>query len=172
MRDAFRPRPLESTLTPRAQRPLMLYTLRRWLGLLQVLVPAGLVLLVVAYEIGPARWIYDGLGEAYHFVAEILFYGTVGPVLAFLLLHLLHRWLEEKETSDVQAQVLAQAREYARTSRELSDDALQTLFAASMLLASLKSAVPDLPPEAASSLLEIEQSLDLAIQKLRNHLQL
>jgi len=129
------------------------------------------VLLVVVYEVGPARWIQDGVGDAYHFVAEILFYGTVGPLLAFLLLRFLGRWLEERETSELQARVLAQAREHAQVSRELSDDALQTLFAASMLLASLKSTLPDLPPEAASALREMQQSLDRVIRQLSDHLQ-
>ena len=129
------------------------------------------MLLVVIYEIGPARWIQDGVGDAYHFVAEILLYGTVGPLLAFLLLRFLGRWLEERETSELQAQVLAQAREHARVSRELSDDALQTLFAVSTLLASLESTLPNLSPEAAPTLHETQQSLDCAIRRLRDHLQ-
>ena len=133
--------------------------------------PAALVVLVVVYEIGPAHWLHDRLGEEAHFVAEILVYGSVGPLLAFLLLHLLGRWLEEKETSDLQARVLAQAYEHVRISRKLSDDALQALFAASMLLASLKSSLPDPLPETASNLLAVQQSLDGAIRRLRDHLQ-
>ena len=145
--------------------------LHRRLDVLQRLVPMALVLLVVFYELGPARWVYDSLGESYHFLAEMLFYGTIGPILAFLVLHFLARWLEERETTEAQAQVLAQTREHARISHELSDDALQTLFAASTLLATLKSHSPHLPPEAASTLSQTEQALERAIQQLRDHLQ-
>src|SRR3990172_7021006 len=114
---------------PTSERlPLPLPALRRRLGLLQWLVPAGLLLLVVAFEIGPSRWIHNRMGDMYHFVAEILIYGTVGPVLAFILLDFLGRWLEERETSDLQAQVLARARAQARLPRQLRDDTLPTFF--------------------------------------------
>jgi len=157
--------------TPAPERLPLLTALRRWLDLLQVLLPTGLVLLVIVYEIGPARWIYYEWGETYHFVAEILFYGTVGPALAFLLLNFLGRWLEERETSDLQAQVLAQARGRARLSHELNDDALQILFAASTFLASLQVALPELSPETTSTLRETQRALDRAIRQLRDHLQ-
>ena len=146
-------------------------TLRRRLGLLKWLVPASLVFLVVVYELGLSRWIHDRLGADYHFFGEILVYGTLGPALAFLVLHFLDQWLEERETTELQALVLAQARERVRISRELSDDALQILFAASTLLATLKTAVPDLPPETAAALRETEHALSNAIQQLRDHLQ-
>lgn len=144
---------------------------RHGLGLLKWLVPASLVFVVVAYELGPSRWIHDGLGADYHFVLEILVYGTVGPALAFLVLHFLDQWLQERETTELQALVLAHARERARISRELSDDALQILFAASTLLATLKTAAPDLPPESVAALRETDQALSNAIQQLRDHLQ-
>jgi signal transduction histidine kinase len=150
--------------------PLPLPALRRRLGLLQWLVPAGLLLLVVAYEIGPSRWIHDRMGDTYHFVAEILVYGTVGPVLAFILLDFLGRWLEERETSDLQAQVLARAREQARLHRQLSDDTLQALFAVSLRLTTLESSWPDLPPEAAAQVRETQAALNQAIQQLNARL--
>jgi signal transduction histidine kinase len=149
---------------------LQLPALRHRLGLLQWLVPAGLLLLVVAYEVGPSRWIHDRMGDTYHFVAEILVYGTVGPVLAFILLDFLSRWLEERETSDLQAQVLARAREQARLHRQLSDDTLQALFAISLQLTTLESNWPDLPPEAAAQLRETQAALNEAIQRLHTRL--
>ncbi len=144
---------------------------RRRLGLLKWLAPASLVFLVVVYELGPSRWIHNRLGADYHFVVEILVYGTAGPALAFLVLHLLDQWLQERETTELQALVLAHARERVRISRELNDDALQILFAASTLLATLKTAASDLPPETAAALRETEQALSNAIQQLRDHLQ-
>jgi signal transduction histidine kinase len=149
---------------------LPLPALRRRLGLLQWLVPAGLLLLVVAYEVGPSRWIHDRMGNTYHFVAEILVYGTIGPVLAFILLDFLGRWLEERETSDLQAQVLARAREQARLHRQFSDDTLQALFAVSLRLTTLESNWPDLPPEAAAQLRETQAALNEAIQRLHTRL--
>jgi signal transduction histidine kinase len=152
------------------RRPLTLPTLRRRIGLLQWLIPAGLLLLVVAFESGPSRWIHDWFGETYHFLAEIVIYGTVGPVLAFVLLDFLGRWLEERETSDLQAQVLAQAREQARLHRQVSDDTLQALFAVSLRLAMLEASLPDLPPEAAAQLRETQAAVNQAIQQLHTRL--
>jgi signal transduction histidine kinase len=162
---------LERMQNPSREWWLSHTTFRRRFHVLQKLIPAALVLLVVVYEIGPARWIHDVLGEDAHFVAEILVYGTVGPVLAFLLLDFVGRWLDERDTTEVQAQVLADARESERIGRELSDEALQTLFAASALLASFKSTLSEIPPETAAALRDTEQMLDQAIQKLRDHLQ-
>jgi signal transduction histidine kinase len=150
--------------------PLTLSAIRRRLKLLQMLVPAGLLLLVVVYEVGPARWLHDSLSAGSYFIAEILVYGTVGPMLAFVLLEFLGRWLEERETNELQAQVLAQARERARLNHKLSDDAVQALFAASALIASLESRLPDLSPQAAAQLREAKQALDQAIQQLRTYL--
>jgi signal transduction histidine kinase len=149
---------------------LPLPALQRRFGLLRWLVPAGMLLLVVAYEIGPARWIHERLGANYHFAAEILVYGTIGPVLAFVLLDFLGRWLEERETTELQAQVLARAREQARLSHQLSDDTLQALFAASMLLTSLESSLPALPPETATRFRETQAALNQTIQELHARL--
>lgn len=149
--------------------PLPLPTIRHRFGLLRWLLPLGLLLFVVAYEVGPSRWIHDNLGDAFHFAAEIVLYGTVGPILAFILLNFMDRWLEERETSELQAQVLAQAREQAKISHKLSDDTLQALFATSVLLAALESN-PELPPEAAVQLREAQRALNHAIQQLQAHL--
>ena len=150
--------------------PLTLSAIRRRIKLLQRLIPGSLLLLVVVYEIGPARWLHDSLSAGSHFVAEILVYGTVGPILAYVFLEFLGRWLEERETNELQAQALAQARERARLNHKLSDDALQALFAASALIASLESRLPDLSPQAAAQLHEAKQALDQAIQQLRAYL--
>lgn len=158
-------------LTPfREQLPLTLSAIRRRIRLLQKLVPIGLLLLVVVYEIGPARWLHDRLSAGSHFVAEIMVYGAVGPMLAYVFLEFLGRWLEERETNELQAQALALARERARLNRKLSDDAVQALFAASALIASLESRLPDLSPDAAAQLHQAKQSLDQAIQQLRAYL--
>jgi signal transduction histidine kinase len=171
MRKNALPWSLNRTLTTPAETSSILTPLRGRVRWLRHILPAGLLLLVVIYEIGPAYWIHNAFGEQYHFLAEILVYGTVGPVLAFLLLDLLDRWLEERETTEAQAQRLAQIDAHAKISQQLNDDALQMLFAASILLASLKSNWDDMPPDTRYNLLETEQALDRAIQQLRDHLQ-
>jgi signal transduction histidine kinase len=163
---------VQSSPIPASERPpLPLPALQRRLGLLRWLLPIGMLVLVAGYELGPARWIHSRLGDTYHFMAEIVVYGTVGPVLAVVLLHFLGRWLEERETTELQAQVLARAREDAKNHHRLSDDTLQALFAASLRLSTLEAALPDLPPEAAAQLHETQAALTQAIQQLRAHLQ-
>jgi signal transduction histidine kinase len=139
--------------------------------LLRWLLPMVTAVLVAVYELGLAPWIHTEVSHRYHILIDILFYGSIGPFLAFLFLDILGRWLEEKETSDLQARVLAQAREQANISRKLSDEALQILFAVSVLLASLKLSLAELTPESSSALSDTERALDGAIQQLRNHLQ-
>ncbi len=128
------------------------------------------MLLVIAYEIGPANWLHNRLGHSYHILADILLFGSVGPALTFVLLHFLDRWLEERETSELQAQRLAQVREEAKNSRTLNDNAMQVLFAASTLIALLKSDQHELPSETAVQLEETAQALDRAVRQLRAHL--
>jgi signal transduction histidine kinase len=139
--------------------------------MLQWMVPLGLVLLVVMYQLGPARWILERFGLEQHLIGEVLVFAVVGPVLAYWLLHFLSRWIEEREISDLQAQLLAHTREQARISNELSDKALQTLFAASILLSTLQSSLGDLSPEETSTLLQTQEALNSAIQQIRDHLE-
>ncbi len=137
---------------------------------LRWILPPLIALLVAVYELGPARWLEQALGPQSHFALKFLVYGTLGPLLAFFLLDFISRWLEERQTSELQSQVLAETQEHARQSRRLSDDALQTLFAASILLGQVKAALPEDQPESAVYLAEIERALDQNIQALRGHL--
>ena len=139
--------------------------------MLQWMLPLGLVLFVVIYQIGPARWILESLGVEPHLIAEIIVFAVVGPLLAYWLLHFLSRWIEEREISELQAQLLAHTREQARISHELSDTALQTLFAASILLSTLQSSLSDLSPQETSTLLKTQEALNSAIQQIRDHLE-
>lgn len=146
--------------------PLSLDALHRRLGVLRWLAPLGLLLLVVLYELGPARWIDSQFGGAYRVVGGILMYGTVGPVLAFLSLRFLDRWLEERQTSELQAQVLARAREQAQITHDLTDDVLQTLFALSMQITALRASLPPLSPEAEAQLSAADAAISRAVQQL------
>jgi signal transduction histidine kinase len=160
-RNLLRPSPQEVTLLPDALVPL--HRLLRWI---QWLAPLGMALLVLVYELGPASWIHDRFSNQHHLLAEIIFYGTIGPVLTFFLIDLLGRWLEERETSELQARALAQAHEFARVGHEVTDDALQALFAASVTLSSLESRYPDLPTEIIAQVHETNRALSPIMQKL------
>ena len=144
-----------------------LVTVRQRLRLLRWLVPVGLVLLVVAYEAGPARWTAQ-IGRPYHVLLEIGLFALVGPTLAFLFLDFTERWLEERDTSDLQAEVVAQVRADARESRVLCDNALQALFSAGTLIASLKV---DLTPEESRPVEQAERALNEVVRELREHLE-
>jgi signal transduction histidine kinase len=147
-------------------RQLLQYVQRlRWV------VPLCLAGLVVFYELGPALWINNHFGQTYHLLAETLFYGTLGPLLSFLVLDVLRRWMLEREARELQDRVLQQTQEQVRISRGLNDDALQTLFAAGILLSSLKKIQPDLPADTAASIHETEVALDRAIVQLRKNLE-
>lgn len=146
--------------------------LHQKLGLFRWLIPLGMVLLVVGYELGPARWIYYALGFNIHLLSEIILFGTVGPLLAFLLIELLDRWLVEKENAELRAKLLDLAKRKELEVSQLSDDTIQVLFAAGLLITNFKSEQYD-PSLINTSQIEItEQALQDAIQRLRSQIKL
>jgi signal transduction histidine kinase len=162
---------LDSRPVPANERiDLPLSPIRRRIHRLMRVIPISLLLFVFVYEFSLSAWAESRLGAGYHLI-DLLIYGLVGPVSAYLVLHFLDRWLEERETSELQAQLLTQARQRAQTSAELSDTALQTLFAASILISSLKSGSTELLPETKIDLARTEESLNRAIQQIRDHLE-
>lgn len=149
-----------------------LLALRHRLRLLRWLIPLTMVMLVIAFELLVGHWLLDHYGRGAHLAAEILLYGTFGPLLAFVLLDYFGRWMDERDTSDYQAQLVVQAREDVRRSRALVDDAVQALFSAGNLIGVLEeeaqacglhqSSIPTASTQAA---------LDEIIATLREHLQ-
>lgn len=147
-----------------------LTSLRQQFNLLRWLIPMSLVLVVVLYEIGPSRWIFERFGFTFHMLAEIVLFATVGPAVVYFVLDILVRWLDERDTSDYQAKLLALARDDAERSRRRTDDALQLLFGATVLLDNIKSDCPELPPNMTAEIDSIEEALNDSIQDLRSHL--
>ncbi len=143
--------------------------IRHKLGFMKHLIPLGLVLFVIAYELGPSRWIYDSLGFNIHLLFEILTFATIGPLLAFLVLELLSRWIEEKETAETQAVLLTKAQQKEHEIRQISDDTLQVLFATSLLMTIIKSK-DTVPAHIAEQIEVTEKALDESIDRLRVHL--
>lgn len=67
---------------------------------LRWLLPLAFTLLVILYQLGPARWVHDTYSDPAHYGVEILFYATAGPLLAFWALGLVSRWLNEKNRAE------------------------------------------------------------------------
>ncbi|MCC7358565.1 MAG: hypothetical protein IT317_03760 [Anaerolineales bacterium] len=147
-----------------------LAAVRRRLSLLRWLVPLGMFLLVLVYELGAGPWL-DAQGElVWHRGMDIVFYGLLGPALTAVALWLLGRWIEERETSELQSLALARAREQAQAGRQLTDDTLQTLFAASTLLSALETHAAAMPPGTLERMLSTHHELDRAIGRLHRRL--
>jgi hypothetical protein len=147
-----------------------LAAVRRRLRLLKWLVPVAMFALVVVFEMAQALWLPEADGQLSHVLTDVALYGLLGPILAAVMLELLGRWIEERETSELQALALVRAREQAQASRQLTDDTLQTLFAASTLLSSLEEHAGALPPGTLERLLTTHQALDQAISRLHRRL--
>lgn len=77
-------------------------TLKQRVAVLRWTLPFSFAMLAALYQLGPARWVHD-YSHSLHFAVEILFFSTVGPVLAFWALTLVGRWLDEKERVEQQA---------------------------------------------------------------------
>jgi len=144
--------------------------LRSRLQTMRWLVPLSLALLVVFYEFGPTRFVHDRLGFFHHAILDTLIFGTIGPILVFILITFVERWLEERETSDLQSQLVNQARAEARESRRLCDDVVQILFSSGALIQVLKEEIEDPKPETQRQIEMTEQALDQAIEEVRSHL--
>jgi hypothetical protein len=128
-------------------------------------------MLVVGYEFGISRQVNETWGAMSHYIFDTLVYGTIGPVLVFGVISFLIRWMEERQTNELQAKILKQAREYARNHHEFTDSTLQSLFATSLFLQAITSnRQQQLPPTVTGQLQTINQSLDATIRSLREHL--
>lgn len=143
---------------------------RKRMKWLKWLAPIFLLGLVVFYELVPSRWIHVHVGEAYHYWAEIIFYGILGPALAYLAFILLERWFEERETSDLQATIVAQRQADLVESRNLYDDALQALFAASVIIATLHTNGQRPATINENQIQAAQRAIDGTIKKLRSQL--
>jgi PAS domain S-box-containing protein len=74
--------------------------LKQRIHFLSWILPLSFAALTILYQLGPALWIHDTFSDPVHFAAEILFYGTAGPLLAYWAMRLIGRWLEEKELAE------------------------------------------------------------------------
>lgn len=154
------------------QRSYTVAVLRLRLRTLRWLVPVGMALLVVAYELVVGRWLMDRFGGWAHTAGEILLFGTVGPLLTFVVLDFFGRWLDERDTSDLQAKLMREARADVNRSRALVDDAVQALFSAGALVDALQVEAERQGVDTGAILVaETQRALDTIVGDLRAHLQ-
>jgi signal transduction histidine kinase len=137
---------------------------------LRRLSPPVLLFLVAVYQMGPARWVHDRVGESQHFLVEIVAFGLAAGLIGYILPELALRWNEERETSELQALALIGERERMQRAHELSDEAVQSLYAAGVLLR-VDGGTPKAVAEKTLDLLNrSHQSLTQAMAYLRNPL--
>ncbi len=84
------------------------HTLKQRITLLRWALPVTFALMAVLYQLGPARLVHDYYGHAIHYGVEIVFYATLGPLLAFWTLTRLGQWVDEKERAEMHARASEQ----------------------------------------------------------------
>ena len=146
--------------------------LRQCLRVLRWLLPVLMIVFVMLYELGPGQWLMDRFGPWAHTAGEVIVFGTAGPLLTFIFLEFFGRWLDERDTSDLQARLMAEARADVNHSRAMVDDAVQAIFSASALLMALQvEAERQGVDTGAIPVAETQRALDNIVDDLRAHLQ-
>lgn len=84
------------------------YTLKQRIAILRWALPVTLTIITILYQLWSAHLAHNYYDDTIHFAVEFLFYATVGPLLIFLALTRLARWLEEKEQVEKQARASEQ----------------------------------------------------------------
>ncbi len=72
------------------------------LRLLQWVLPAAIIILAAFYQLGPARYVHDNYGAWAHYALEVLFYGTTGPIVMWIILRIVRTWVEQKEQAEAE----------------------------------------------------------------------
>jgi PAS domain S-box-containing protein len=76
---------------------------RQRIALLRWAFPLFLVFSVVVYQLVVASWVHDRFGENTHYMAEILFYATLGPLLTYWIMTNITQWMDQKEQAEMMA---------------------------------------------------------------------
>jgi signal transduction histidine kinase len=72
------------------------------LRLMHWALPAAIALLVVAYQIGPARYVHTNFGAWAHYSMEIFLYGALAPIVMWFVLGVVRTWVEQKEQAEAE----------------------------------------------------------------------
>ena len=65
------------------------------INILRWTIPALFAIISVFYQLVIAKYVYDNYGHDLHWIIEIAFYGTVGPLFTFWIITRIGRWLGE-----------------------------------------------------------------------------
>lgn len=99
--------------------------LKRRIVFLRWALPLVFAISAAAYQLGPARWVHN-FNHTYHFAIEIMFYSTVGPLLAFWAMTLIGRWLDQKDQAEIKVR---QSQQRLASITSASADAILSLDA-------------------------------------------
>lgn len=84
------------------------YTFKQRIAILRWVLPSALAIIMILYQLWSAHLVHNFYNDTIHYAVEFLFYVMVGPLLIFLALTRLSRWLEEKEQVEKQARTSEQ----------------------------------------------------------------
>jgi PAS domain S-box-containing protein len=79
-------------------------TLRQRITIMRWILTLAWIVGVTIYQLGVASWVHDRFSPGAHYFVEILFYGSIGPLLAFWFLGRIDSRLKEMEKVEKKAQ--------------------------------------------------------------------
>ena len=106
-------------------------TLRQRINTMRWVLSLVWIVGVVIYQLVFASWVQHRFSEGYHYLVEILFYGTIGPLLAFWFLWRIDRRLGEMEHLEKKAQSMEKR---LASITHISADAILSLDAAGQIV--------------------------------------
>lgn len=77
-------------------------SLSKRMRLLQWAMPLIIAIVATLFQLGPAFYVHEHFSHEIHWGLEILFYGTVGPIVVWFVLRLIRHWLTEKEEAEAE----------------------------------------------------------------------
>lgn len=80
-------------------------TLKQHIALLRWVLPVAFSVIALIYQLGFAKYVSDNLNHDWHWIVEILFYGTLGPLFTFWILTRILQGLDEKDRVEREARV-------------------------------------------------------------------
>ena len=139
---------------------------------LRLILPPAIFVVVVLYQLFFVRGVHE-LGLPYHFGAEILFYGLLGPAVTWGVLTWIERQLLAKERAEQQAEEERRRRERAvreeraRIAREIHEGVAQNLYFLGLQLDLCRKLASKEPERVGEELEGLQALLQESLQDLR-----